>query len=251
MKLLEIKNLEKSFGEKKVVKGISFDVSKGESIGFLGPNGAGKTTTINMIATLLNKDNGVISFKGSKSEENLTTLKKSIGLVPQDIAIFQDLSAYDNVKFFCSLYGYRGKDLQERANNALKSVGLHERKKDYPKTFSGGMKRRLNIACSIAHDPEILIMDEPTVGIDPHSRNKILETVKKLNKKGTSILYVSHYMEEVETLCDRILIIDHGKILRDQSKKSLMSDFSSIGGAKALENIFLQLTGTDLRDQEA
>jgi len=251
MKLLEIRNLEKSFGENKVVKGISFDISRGESIGFLGPNGAGKSTTINMIATLLNRDNGEIKFKGLSSKEDLTELKKSIGVVPQDIAIFEDLSAFDNVKFFCSLYGYKGKELKDRTDNALRSVGLYDRRKDYPKAFSGGMKRRLNIACSIAHDPEILIMDEPTVGIDPQSRNNILATVKKLNQNGTSILYVSHYMEEVETLCDRIVIIDNGEILRDQSKKSLMNDFNASGGANALEYIFLELTGTDLRDQEA
>lgn len=247
MSQLIVNNLEKSFeGGKQVINNISFKINKGESIGFLGPNGAGKTTTIRIISTLLGIDKGDVFFNDKSIRKNPLDLKSKLGVVPQDIAVFEDISAYENVKFFCSLYGFKGKELHEKVENALSAVGLLERAKDVPSKFSGGMKRRLNIACSIAHEPEILIMDEPTVGIDPQSRNNILNTVKKLNKKGTTIIYVSHYMEEVQTLCNRIILLDHGKIIKDSSLSQLLSENMPL----SLEEIFLKMTGTKLRDAE-
>lgn len=247
MSQLIVQNLEKSFeGNKKIINDISFRIDKGESIGFLGPNGAGKTTTIRTISNLLEIDNGDILFNDISIKKNPSNLKSKLGVVPQDIAVFEDLSAYENVKFFCSLYGFRGKALNEKVKSALNAVGLLERAGDIPSKFSGGMKRRLNIACSIAHEPEILIMDEPTVGIDPQSRNNILTTVRKLNEKGTTIIYVSHYMEEVEALCKRIILLDHGRIIKDTTLSKLLSENIPL----SLEEIFLKMTGTKLRDAE-
>lgn len=247
MSQLVVNNLEKSFeGGKKIINNISFKIDKGESVGFLGPNGAGKTTTIRTISNLLEIDNGDILFNDTSIKKNSLNLKSKLGVVPQDIAVFEDLSAYENVKFFCSLYGFRGKALNEKVKSALNAVGLLERAGDIPSKFSGGMKRRLNIACSIAHEPEILIMDEPTVGIDPQSRNNILTTVRKLNEKGTTIIYVSHYMEEVEVLCKRIILLDHGRIIKDTTLSKLLSENIPL----SLEEIFLKMTGTKLRDAE-
>ncbi|MGL4454184.1 MAG: ABC transporter ATP-binding protein [Sarcina sp.] len=247
MNQLVVKNLEKSFdGEKKIINNISFSINKGESIGFLGPNGAGKTTTIRTISNLLEISKGDIIFNGTSIKKNQQSLKENLGVVPQDIAVFEDLNAYDNVKFFCSLYGFKGKELHNRVEIALSDVGLLAKAKDIPSKFSGGMKRRLNIACSIAHTPEILIMDEPTVGIDPQSRNHILDTIKKLNARGTTIIYVSHYMEEVQALCNRIILLDNGTILKDTSLDALLKENVPL----SLEEIFLKITGTKLRDEE-
>lgn len=242
--ILEVNNLEKNYGERKAVKGISFAVKKGEILGFLGPNGAGKSTSINMISTVVDYDGGSISFLEKDIKKNENYLKRNLGVVPQDIAVFSNLSAYDNVKFFCSLYGIRGKELKKNVEEALNYVGLWERRKDFPTQFSGGMKRRLNIACAIAHKPKLLIMDEPTVGIDPQSRNNILETVKKLNSEGTTIIYTSHYMEEVESVCTRLIIMDEGNIIEEGLKDELKVKYSKDN----LEDIFLQLTGKALRD---
>ncbi|WP_026881948.1 ABC transporter ATP-binding protein [Clostridium akagii] len=242
--ILKVKQLEKNYGERKAVKGISFNVKSGEILGFLGPNGAGKSTSINMIATVVDYDKGSIFFRDTdvKSDENY--LKQNLGVVPQDIAVFTDLSAYDNVKFFCSLYGFKGKELKQNVEEALNFVGLWDRRKDLPSKFSGGMKRRLNIACAIAHKPKLLIMDEPTVGIDTQSRNNILETVKELNKNGTTIIYTSHYMEEVESICTNLIIMDEGSIVEEGTTEELKNKYSKDN----LEEIFLQLTGKALRD---
>ena len=242
--ILKVKEIEKSYGERKAVKGISFNVKSGEILGFLGPNGAGKSTSINIIATVVDCDKGSIFFRGKdvKSDENY--FKQNLGVVPQDIAVFTDLSAYDNVKFFCSLYGFKGKELKQNVEEALNFVGLWDRRKDLPSKFSGGMKRRLNIACAIAHKPKLLIMDEPTVGIDPQSRNNILETVKKLNRDGTTIIYTSHYMEEVESICTKLIIMDEGTIVEEGTTEELKNKYSKDN----LEEIFLQLTGKALRD---
>lgn len=246
-KILSIKNLKKSFGETEVVHGLSFDVNKGDILGFLGPNGAGKSTTINMIATLLDKEGGEVIFDGLDVSENNVKFKKSLGLVPQDIALFSDLTAYENVKFFCSLYKIKGNELKEKTKEALEKVGLWNRKNDYPDSFSGGMKRRLNIACSIAHKPKLLIMDEPTVGIDPQSRNNILEVVKGLREEGTTIIYTSHYMEEVEAICSKLIIMDKGTIIEEGDKEEIKSKYKR-QGLNNLEEIFLSLTGNELRD---
>lgn len=245
--LLEVKNLKKCYGEKNVVNGISFKVKEGEILGFLGPNGAGKSTTINMISTVIDNDGGNICFFNNDIKYYSNIFKNSLGVVPQDLAFFSDLTAYDNVKFFCSLYGIKGQKLKERTKEALDFVGLWDRKNDYPDSFSGGMKRRLNIACAIAHRPKLLIMDEPTVGIDPQSRNNIMEAIKKLNSLGTTIIYTSHYMEEVETLCSRLVIIDKGQIIEEGNKEVIKDRYRRLG-KNSLEEIFLYLTGKELRD---
>lgn len=246
-KVLEVKVLKKNFGEKQVVKGISFGINKGEIIGFLGPNGAGKSTVINMICTILDMNEGSIFFNSKNIKECEEEFKKELGLVPQDIALFSDLSAYENVKFFASLYGLRRNDLKKCVKEALEYVGLWDRKDDYPDCFSGGMKRRLNIACSIAHKPKILILDEPTVGIDPQSRNSILEVTKKLREEGTAVIYVSHYMEEVESICSRLIIVDEGVIIEEGDKEEIKKRYKE-KGLNSLEEIFLYLTGKELRD---
>lgn len=223
MGIVKINNLTKKFGDFTAVDNINLDIKEGEIYGFLGPNGAGKSTTINMICGLLSITKGSIEIlqKNTREYENFT--KKNIGIVPQDIAIYEDLNSIENVKFFASLYGLRGEKLKENAEEALKFVGLSDKMKDIPSSFSGGMKRRLNIACAIAHKPKIIIMDEPTVGIDPQSRNHILQSIKKLNDEGCTIIYTSHYMEEVEQICTKISIIDHGKIIAEGTKEELKS----------------------------
>nr|WP_234122024.1 ABC transporter ATP-binding protein [Clostridium hydrogenum] len=246
-KILEVKNLKKSYDGKEVVKGLSFYVNEGEILGFLGPNGAGKSTTINIISTVATSDGGNIDFYSKDIKLNIDKFKNSLGVVPQDFAYFSDLTAYDNVKFFCSLYGFKGKELKEAVKTALEFVGLWERRKEYPDAFSGGMKRRLNIACGIAHKPKLIIMDEPTVGIDPQSRNNILEAIKKLNFMGTTIIYTSHYMEEVEEICSRLVIIDKGEIVGEGNKEKIKDKYRKIGKG-TLEDIFLYLTGKELRD---
>lgn len=245
--ILEVKSLTKKFGEDQVVNELSFKVEKGEILGFLGPNGAGKSTTIGMITTILDKDNGKVLFEGIEVDANDNEFKKALGYVPQDIAIFNDLTAYDNVKFFGSLYGLKGEELKNRAKKTLELVGLYEKKNEYPDSFSGGMKRRLNIACSIVHNPKILIMDEPTVGIDPQSRNNILEVTKELKNEGTTVIYTSHYMEEVEAICSRLIIIDKGNIIEAGYKEDIKSKYKE-KGLNNLEEIFLYLTGKELRD---
>ncbi|WP_309148536.1 ABC transporter ATP-binding protein [Paraclostridium sordellii] len=245
--ILEINSLRKTFGEKTVVNGLSFKVNEGEILGFLGPNGVGKSTTISMITTILDFDEGKVLFEGREVNSDDNDFKKILGYVPQNIALFNDLSAYENVKFFGSLYGLKGSYLNNRVNETLELVGLYDRKNDYPDSFSGGMKRRLNIACSIVHKPKILIMDEPTVGIDPQSRNNILEVVKSLRDEGTTIIYTSHYMEEVEAICNRIIILDNGQIVEFGYKDEIKTKYRS-KGLNNLEEIFLYITGKELRD---
>ncbi|RLQ96740.1 ABC transporter ATP-binding protein [Falsibacillus albus] len=223
MNVLEINKLTKKFGDFVAVDHMSLAIKEGEIFGFLGSNGAGKSTTINMISGLLRSNEGEIKILGKNIMKNKTFAKSNIGVVPQDIAIYEDLTAYENVKFFAGLYGLRGSELHERVDEALKFVGLSDKHKSYPKNFSGGMKRRLNIACAIAHRPKIIIMDEPTVGIDPQSRNYILTSVRKLNEMGCTIIYTSHYMEEVEEICTKIAIVDHGKIIAEGTKEQLIS----------------------------
>lgn len=219
--LISVKNLEKSYKENKVLKGISFDVHTGEILCILGPNGAGKTTTINILTAALGGDGGEIAFKGAPIGRQLKKYKQSLGIVPQDIALYEELSAEQNLRFFASLYGLHGSGLSRAVDKALLFAGLDDRRRDKVKTFSGGMKRRLNIACAIAHEPEIVIMDEPTVGIDPQSRNYILESIKKLRDKGMTVIYTTHYMEEVEVISSRIIIMDHGTIIAEGTKESL------------------------------
>lgn len=213
MTIVKMDQVTKKFGDVTAVDRVSLEIREGEIFGLLGPNGAGKSTAINMITGLLTIDKGSISILGSDVRRDKMTAKSYVGIVPQDIAIYEDLTSLENVKFFASLYGLGGKELEAAALEALEFTGLSEKKKEFPKSFSGGMKRRLNIACAIAHKPRLIIMDEPTVGIDPQSRNHILQSVKQLNKQGSTIIYTSHYMEEVEEICTRIAIMDHGKVI--------------------------------------
>ncbi|QAA30975.1 ABC transporter ATP-binding protein [Clostridium manihotivorum] len=223
MNILNIKNITKRFGDYVAVDNLSLDVREGEIFGLLGPNGAGKSTTINMITGLLKPTRGDIQMFGKDFKSNENSIKSQIGLVPQSLAIYNALSAEDNVSFFAGLYGLKGKALKAAVEEALEFTGLLEHRKTQAKKFSGGMARRLNIACAIAHKPKLIIMDEPTVGIDPQSRNHILRSVKELNKQGCTIIYTSHYMEEVEELCSRIVIVDHGKVIAEGTKESLIS----------------------------
>jgi ABC-2 type transport system ATP-binding protein len=213
MSIVKLDQVAKSFGDVTAVDKVSLEIMEGEIFGLLGPNGAGKSTAINMITGLLSIDKGSISILGMDIRKNKMEAKANVGIVPQDIAIYEDLTSLENVKFFAGLYGLRGKELDAAALEALEFTGLSDRKGEFPKNFSGGMKRRLNIACAIAHKPKLIIMDEPTVGIDPQSRNHILQSVKTLNKMGSTIIYTSHYMEEVDEICTRIAIMDHGKVI--------------------------------------
>ena len=220
-KIFEVKGLEKSYKNNKVIKNISFEVLKGEILCILGPNGAGKSTTINVLTGVLGYELGELFYSGRKIKKNDKEFKGKLGVVPQDIALYEDISAEQNLRFFASLYGLKGKELDEKTKEALEFAGLSERAKDKVRTFSGGMKRRLNIACAIAHNPELLIMDEPTVGIDPQSRNHILDSVKKMRERGMTIIYTTHYMEEVEEISTRIIVMDKGEIIASGTKEKL------------------------------
>lgn len=211
--ILEVSGLSKSFGKLAAVNDVSFQVVEGESFGLLGPNGAGKSTTISMLFGLITPDKGSILVSGQTMQANPLAVKRCLGYVPQEIALYPELTAQENLAFWGRLYGLSGANLQSRIADVLGVVGLSERARGKVGTFSGGMKRRINIAAALLHQPRLLIMDEPTVGIDPQSRNHILETVKQLNQQGMTVIYTSHYMEEVEYLCTRIGIIDHGQII--------------------------------------
>jgi len=213
MALLEVKKLSKSYGNIKAVGGISFEIQKGEIFGLLGPNGAGKTTTISMLSCLLKPDSGDAFVDGYSILKDSMEVKKRIGVVPQDVSLYPTLSAQENLVFFGEMYGLTGSKLREKVDEVLEVVGLKDRRKEAINKYSGGMKRRINIAVGLLPSPKLLILDEPTVGVDPQSRTNILETLKELNKKGLTILYTSHYMEEVEFLCHRIAIMDLGKII--------------------------------------
>lgn len=221
--MLQITKLKKSFGKHEVVKDITLNVEKGEAFGLLGPNGAGKSTTISMICGLVHYDEGDITINGTSVKKDPMAIKQVIGVVPQDIALYPTMSAMDNLIFWGKMYGLKGASVKQRAKEVLEIVGLMDRGNDKIETFSGGMKRRINIGAALMHKPELLIMDEPTVGIDPQSRNHILETVKSLNQQGMTIIYTSHYMEEVEFLCKRIGIIDHGRLIASGSKNELFN----------------------------
>ncbi|GGG89743.1 ABC transporter ATP-binding protein [Paenibacillus radicis (ex Gao et al. 2016)] len=221
MNFVKFRDVVKKYDTILTVNHLNFDIAEGEVFGLLGPNGAGKSTTIEMLAGLLEINSGDITVDGFSIRKQPLEVKKRIGIVPQELAIYEGLSARDNVTFFARLYGLSGKLLKERVDEALRFVGLLERAKDLPSTFSGGMKRRLNIACAIMHRPKLIVMDEPTVGIDPQSRNHILESVRELNRLGSTIIYTSHYMEEIEALCSRIGIMDEGKLIAIGTKEQL------------------------------
>ncbi|MBF4693140.1 ABC transporter ATP-binding protein [Fusibacter sp. Q10-2] len=230
--MLEVKTLKKKYGEFTAVDGISLHINKGEVVGLLGPNGAGKSTTISMIATLFKPNSGEILFEGENIVKNPKVIQPFIGYVPQEIALYETLSGYENLKYFGALYGLSGKAIKEQIQRISKIIGIEDRLKDRVSTYSGGMKRRINIGVGLLHNPKLVIMDEPTVGIDPQSRNHILETVNKLKSEGISVLYTSHYMEEVEAICERIYIMDHGKIIADGTQEALLEQSKIQSGMK-------------------
>lgn len=219
MRMLELKKIAKEYGDMIAVNDINLEVNKGEIFGILGPNGAGKSTLIGMICGLIKRTSGEIIYE--EKETKIRKFKENIGIVPQDFALYWDLTAEENIEFFCSLYGFRGKDLKTRVNNVLDFVGLTDVRKKRASEFSGGMKRRLNIGCAIAHSPKLIIMDEPTVGIDPQSRNHILKSVLKLRDEGATVIYTSHYMQEVDDICDRIAIVDKGNVIAEGTSEEL------------------------------
>ncbi len=214
-KIIEVKNLTKKYKDKKAVDNLSFDVYEGEILGLLGPNGSGKSTTINSILSLLNYNEGNIKIFGKEMAPNAYDIKSKIGVVFQDVSVFDELTVYDNIDYFCGLY-IENKDTRKKyVEDAIELVGLTDFKKFFPKQLSGGLLRRLNIACGIAHKPKLIFLDEPTVAVDPQSRNSILNGIKKLRDDGATIVYTTHYMEEVEILCDRVIILDKGKIIAE------------------------------------
>jgi len=219
--LLSVRSLSKSYGGRCAVDNVSFSVAAGQTVGLIGPNGAGKSTTVGMMCGLLRPDAGSVEFDGVAIGAGASEAKRKIGFVPQDLALYDELSARENLRLFASLYGIKGRALATRCDAVLKLVNLLDRAGDKPATFSGGMKRRLNIAAALMHDPQLLILDEPTVGVDPQSRNAIFDTLEQLKDMGRSLIYTSHYMEEVERLADHIVIIDHGKVLADETPAAL------------------------------
>jgi ABC-2 type transport system ATP-binding protein len=240
--MLQVDRLSKRYGDRVAVNAISFSIAQGETVGLLGPNGAGKTTAISMISGITRPDGGEVSLGGVSLAQNANALKRHVGLVPQDLALYEELSASANLQLFGGLYGLGTAELQPRAKSALTLVGLADRDADRVKTFSGGMKRRLNIAGALLHDPDLILLDEPTVGVDPQSRNAIFENLEELKRRGKTLLYATHYMEEAERLCDRVLILDHGQILADDTVAHFKQQYTN------LEAAFMQLTGRGLRD---
>lgn len=231
MKVIDIKDLGKKYKDFLAVDNVSFSIEEGEIYGLLGPNGAGKSTIINIICGVIKPTYGEVDILGKNIKIKDKKLQRQIGLIPQNIAVYYNYTVYENIRFFASLYGLRGKDLEKAINYALEFTGLLDVKKKLAKDLAGGVLRRLNIACGIVHKPKIIIMDEPTVGIDPQSRNHILEAIKELNKNGTTIIYTTHYMEEAEELCSKIAIVDHGKIIVEGTKeeiKNMVSDKTTL-----------------------
>ncbi|WP_294360467.1 ABC transporter ATP-binding protein [uncultured Clostridium sp.] len=226
MSIIEVKNITKRFNDKLILDNVSYSVEKGEIFGFIGPNGAGKSTLINIMTSLLLPDGGTIKICGYDIVKEPIKAKECIGYVPQDLSLMEEMNAYDNLEFFGALYGLKGKELKERIREALRVTGLEDTKRKKVKKFSGGMKRRLNIAVAILHHPKVLILDEPTVGVDPQSRNHIFSFIRTICKEwGTTVLYTSHYMEEIEELCKRVFIIDLGKEIAYGNKEEIKESF--------------------------
>jgi ABC-2 type transport system ATP-binding protein len=240
--MLQVEGLCKRYGERVAVNAISFGIAQGETVGLLGPNGAGKTTVIAMISGISKPDGGQVSLGGLTLAQDANAFKRRVGLVPQDLALYEELSAWANLELFGGLYGLAAGRLRPHAQAALTLVGLADRSRDLVKTFSGGMKRRLNIAAALLHEPDLVLLDEPTVGVDPQSRNAIFENLEQLKRRGKTLLYTTHYMEEAERLCDRVLILDHGQILANDTVANLKQQHGN------LEAAFLRLTGHALRD---
>lgn len=245
--IIEIVNLSKTYrGNKKpAVNGLNLNIQEGEIFGLLGPNGAGKTTTISILCGLLKPGTGEIFIDGKSILKDLEEIKSIIGIVPQDIALYPSLTAYENLRFIGKMYGVKGKELRERIRNYVSLLGLEESLHKKVVTFSGGMKRRINLIAGLLHNPKIVILDEPTVGVDVQSRNQIVQYLYELNKTGTTIIYTSHYLIEAECLCKRVAFIDNGNIVTLGAPFELLKEHTD---CKDLEELFLKLTGKDLRD---
>ncbi len=246
--MLDVRGLRKAYGDLVAVHDISFSLNAGEVVGLLGPNGAGKTTTVSMIAGLVVPDGGQVLIDGSPLAGDTDPKKQRIGLVPQDLALYDELSALSNLQFFGALYRLSPAVLRTAIDRSLTLVGLADRARDRVGTFSGGMKRRLNLAASLLHDPDILLLDEPTVGVDPQSRHAIFSNLETLKAQGKALLYTTHYMEEVERLADRVVIVDHGRVVAADTLDGLQQYAPAGAGRVSLETIFLALTGRTLRD---
>ena len=242
--IIEVKNLTKEYKNLKAIDNLSFELKEGEILGLLGPNGSGKSTTINCILSLLNFQNGSIKIFGKEMKPDSYETKAKIGVIFQEVAVFQELTVYDNIDYFCGLYIKDKNTRKQYIEDAINLVGINEFKKFYPKQLSGGLLRRLNIACGIAHKPKLIFLDEPTVAVDPQSRNNILEGIKKLRDNGATICYTTHYMEEVEMLCDRIIILDKGKILAQGTSDELKKK------AKIEEKITVEINNINSKQLE-
>jgi ABC-2 type transport system ATP-binding protein len=245
--MLEVSHLRKTYGQLLAVDDVSFTLGRGELIGLLGPNGAGKTTTVSIIAGLVTPDAGEVRIAGEPLHGDADPKKRRIGMVPQDLALYEELTARDNLLFFGALFGLSGAAADAAIASALTLVGLADRTRDRVGTFSGGMKRRLNLAAGLLHDPDILLLDEPTVGVDPQSRNAIFDNLEELKRRGKALLYTTHYMEEAERLADRVVIIDRGCVIANESVADLRGRGCD-SGTGSLEEVFLSLTGRSLRD---
>ena len=255
--MLEARRLTKSYGARTAVRDVSFTAEPGRTLGLLGPNGAGKSTLVNIIAGVMRPDAGEALIDGKAIESDVSAAKRLVGFVPQDLALYEELTALDNLGLFGALYGLGPGEIRDRAQHALGVVRLQDRARDRVEAFSGGMRRRLNIAAALLHEPRVLLLDEPTVGVDPQSRNAIFDSLAELKSRGLALVYTTHYMEEAERLCDRIVIIDHGEVLADDTLAGLQARWPAAAPpprpveptAPTLESIFLELTGRNLRDE--
>jgi len=248
---VDVRNLVKVFGKHEAVKDVSFTIGRGEIFGLLGPNGAGKSTTINMMCGYLEPTPGDTLINGVSIRKEPRKVKRTLGVVPQEIALYKDLTAMENLEFFGEIYGLSAKERRTRAEEVLHFVGLYDRRKEPVKTFSGGMQRRINMAIAMIHQPAFLMMDEPTVGVDPQSRQNIFDTIEQIRNWGTTILYTTHYMEEAERLCDHIAIMDEGHIIALGTLEQLLAmrdQQQEIQRPHGLQELFIQLTGKTLRD---
>ncbi len=248
---VQVQHLTKTFGKHQAVKNVSFTIGKGEIFGLLGPNGAGKSSTINMMCGYLEPTSGDTIIGGLSITREARKVKRIIGVVPQEIALYKDLNSLENLEFFGKIYNVSSRECKQRAQELLHFVGLYERRKDPVKTFSGGMQRRINMAIALMNDPAFLMMDEPTVGVDPQSREHIFEAIEQLRSQGTTILYTTHYMEEAERLCNRIAIMDEGQIIALGTLEQLLTlrkQNQEVQRPHGLQELFIQLTGKTLRD---
>ncbi|MFQ8690067.1 MAG: ABC transporter ATP-binding protein [Blautia sp.] len=249
--MVEIRNLVKNYGKLRALDGLNLSIKRGEIFGFLGPNGSGKTTAMNCMLALLSYDSGSVKIFGKDMKPNSYDIKKKIGVVPQNVAVFKDFSVRENIDYFCGLYVQNRRRRRELVDEAIEFAELQDFVKFRPQKLSGGLLRRLNLVCGIAHKPKLIILDEPTVAVDPQSRNKILEGIQELNKNGSTVIYTTHYMEEVEEICTKVVIMDHGKILAQGTTEELKQQVSLehvLSKLPSLNEVFLEITGKELRD---